>query len=110
MNKLKPITTRNIERLKKTYHDIGTFYIRLSTGEDSISARFRDMSVLYMKSSVNLDRLFEDGSLLGNNSYNSISRDLEYAYNNIVKIDIDSSMLILIREAHDIIDKVPVKN
>lgn len=110
MDNLEPITTENLARLKKTYRDIGDFYLSRSTGNGSISERYRKLSGIYTKASGNLDRLFENGTFRGDNSYNVVSDDLEKAYYNILNSDHDSTLLPLIREVHDIIDKAPVKN
>ena len=110
MEILEQITTENLTRLKNTYRDVGTFYLSLSTGDGLISEKFLKLANLYNQRSRNVDRLFENGSFRGDNSYNVVFRDLEVAYYNIMGFEDDELILQSIHETINMIDKVSVKN
>lgn len=110
METLEQITTENLTHLKNTYRDIGAFYLSQGMGDGLISEKFLNLANLYRKRARNLDRLFEDGSFRGENSYNVVFHDLEVAYYNTMNFEHDQLILPSIHETINMIDKVSVKN
>lgn len=110
MTDTEPTTQKNLFTIKNTYRLIADFFLTQATSGTLISERFRDLSVMYGKTSQRAGVFLDTDEFKNVRCYNFVYHDFEVAYYTIVGLDYDSVLLPVIRNAFDVIDKMPVKN